>query len=140
MPNLTVDEVRQMFQWYEAESGQRIDAAVVDRIFYETQGQPGLTCWLGELLTETYNLEKDQPLKIDKFEEVCAAALKILPHSNILNIISKARQDPYQKFILTLFESGQPISFAYDRPIINYLYLNGVIDLAQTSPVDYVAA
>jgi hypothetical protein len=55
IPNLTFEEVDGMFKWYEQESGQQIEQDVINRLYYETQGQPGLTCWLGELLTETYN-------------------------------------------------------------------------------------
>ncbi|NIM11636.1 MAG: AAA family ATPase, partial [Candidatus Aminicenantes bacterium] len=50
IPNLTYDEVKGMFQWYEKESGQTIETEVIDRLFAETRGQPGLTCWFGELL------------------------------------------------------------------------------------------
>jgi len=44
-----------MFTWYEAESGQKVERGVIERLFQELQGQPGLTCWFGELLTERYN-------------------------------------------------------------------------------------
>jgi hypothetical protein len=49
IPNLSREEVNEMFQWYEKESGQTIEPETVGRLFYETNGQPGLTCWLGEL-------------------------------------------------------------------------------------------
>ena len=55
IPNLTKGEVFQMYQWYERESGQQVEEAVIERVYDETQGQPGLVSWLGELLTETYN-------------------------------------------------------------------------------------
>ncbi|VEN73646.1 conserved hypothetical protein [Candidatus Desulfarcum epimagneticum] len=52
VPNLTFDEVKAMFRWHERDSGQSVAREVIDRLFYETKGQPGLTCWFGELLTE----------------------------------------------------------------------------------------
>jgi hypothetical protein len=55
IPNLTFAEVESMFRWYERESGQPVAQAVIERIYDETRGQPGLTSWFGELLTETYN-------------------------------------------------------------------------------------
>jgi hypothetical protein len=55
IPNLTFEQVQEMYHWYERESGQAVEQAVIDRVFYETQGQPGLVSWFGELLTETYN-------------------------------------------------------------------------------------
>ncbi|HHN93361.1 MAG TPA: hypothetical protein ENK17_01210, partial [Anaerolineae bacterium] len=53
IPNLTLDEVEEMFRWYERESGQVVEDEVIERVYYETRGQPGLVSWLGELLTET---------------------------------------------------------------------------------------
>jgi hypothetical protein len=85
IPNLTYDEVVYLFNWYQQESKQSIESDVIDRIWYEFQGQPGLTCWFGELLTETYNQATDQPITMSYFEGVYAAALDLLPNNNILN-------------------------------------------------------
>ncbi len=68
IPNLTYDEVKGIFQWYEKESGQTIDPDVIDCLFYETNGQPGLTCWFGELLTETYNPDPEKPITMSNFK------------------------------------------------------------------------
>jgi len=89
IPNLTADEVRGMLHWYERESGQSIEPQVVERVYDEMQGQPGLTCWLGELLTETYNDTPERPIALDKFEEVYSAALDVLPNNNILTLSAK---------------------------------------------------
>ncbi|MBM4459845.1 MAG: ATP-binding protein [Chloroflexi bacterium] len=127
IPNLTAAEVAGMFRWYEQESGQTVAPEVVARLFYETQGQPGLTCWLGEVLTEIYN--KHQPTITPRdFEIAYAAATQELPNNNILNIISKARQEPYKSFILELFQTREKIEFRYEDPVINFLYMNGVVD------------
>ncbi len=128
VPNLTFGEVESMFKWYERESGQKIEQEVIDRLFYETQGQPGLTCWLGELLTETYNQEKNRPIAMANFEEVYANAVNVLPNNNILNIISKAKQETYKPFILEMFKTDKKIEFKYNDSVMNFLYLNGVID------------
>lgn len=53
IPNLTAAEVAEMFHWYERESSQAIDPIVIERIYTELSGQPGLTCWVGELLVRT---------------------------------------------------------------------------------------
>jgi hypothetical protein len=127
IPNLTFAEVEGLFKWYEQESEQQIDSVVVERLFYETQGQPGLTCWFGELLTETYNQHRPV-IAMQDFEVAYAAATNTLPNANILNIISKARQEPYRQFVLELFETDEKILFRYDDSLINFLYLNGVVD------------
>ena len=127
IPNLTLAEVETMFSWYTAESGQLVEPAVVERLYDELRGQPGLTSWFGELLTETYN-EHNPSITLDDFENVYAAATHILPNANILNILSKAKTEPYRDFVLEMFQTHDKIEFKYDDPRINYLYLNGVID------------
>jgi hypothetical protein len=133
IPNLTADEVTEVFNWYQRESGQSIQPAVVERIWYEFQGQPGLTCWFGELLTETYNQATHQPITTDYFEQVYGAALDLLPNNNILNIISKAKQEAYKPLVLELFQTGKKFKFTYDDPLINFLYMNGIVAVEQVS-------
>ncbi len=129
--NLTFEETDSMFKWYEKESGQKVEQEVTDRVFYETRGQPGLVSWFGELLTEGYEEhtpDKTRPICPDDFEDVYAAAVQILPNNNIINIISKARQEKYKPFVLELFRTDEKILFRFDDPYMNFLYMNGVID------------
>lgn len=127
IPNLTQMEVTGIFRWYEEESEQTFESGVIDRIFYEMQGQPGLTCWLGELLTETYN--RHQPvITMQDFEHTYKAALNLLPNNNILNLVSKAKQEPYKSLVLDLFRTSQKLFFRYDDPTTNFLYMNGVVE------------
>ncbi len=133
IPNLTHSEVIYLFDWYMRESGQSIDSEVVERIWYEFQGQPGLTNWFGELLTETYNTAPDQAITMAHFEDVYAATLNLLPNNNILNLISKAKQEPYKAYVLELFQTETKVDFVYHDPIINFLYMNGVVSIDQVS-------
>ena len=133
IPNLTYAEVEGMFKWYEQESGQVVEKAVIEEIFHETQGQPGLIGWLGELLTETYNETPDLPLTMTNFARTYLWATRGLPNNNILNIVSKAKQPPYQDVVLSLFKTDKPVPFNFDDPLLNFLYLNGVITIAETA-------
>jgi hypothetical protein len=137
VPNLTFEEVEGLFAWYTRESGQPVEPAVVERLFDETRGQPGLTCWFGELLTETYNTDPARPIGTAVFEEAYGAASAVLPNNNILNILSKARQEPYKGFVLDMFRTDEKVAFKYDDPVINFLYLNGVIDWEREGPGEY---
>lgn len=131
VPNLSFDEVTKIYQWYERESGQKVGEAVIQRLFYETRGQPGLTCWLGELLTEGcegYQPDTNRPIDMNDFEKIFAAATYDLPNANIMNIISKARQEPYQRHVLELFRTDSKMDFSFDSPYTNFLYMHGVID------------
>ena len=128
IPNLTYDEVKGMFQWYEKESRQTIDPDVIDRLFYETNGQPGLTCWFGELLTETYNRDKTAPITMKQFKYAYKNASNVLPNNNILNLISRVKKEPYREITIELFQTDEKIEFSFDNEELNYLYMNGVID------------
>ena len=141
IPNLTFEEVEALFRWHEQESGQKVDQEVIERLFYETKGQPELTCWFGELLTkgwEQFRISKDMPINVWLFKKAYAAATYILPNNNILNIISKAKQEPYKNTLLNLFRTDEKMLFAYDDDILNYLYMNGVIDLDEADGKVYV--
>jgi hypothetical protein len=140
IPNLTFDEVRYLFQWYEKESGQTVEPEVIKRLFAETRGQPGLTCWFGELLSEgfeDYVNDQSQPISPENFEEVLAAAINILPNNNILNIISKANEPEHKDQVLDLFKTSQKVEFTFDDKSLNFLYMNGVIDREKESPTRY---
>lgn len=130
IPNLTFEEVDGMFKWYECESGQQVEQEVIDRLYYETNGQPGLTCWLGELLTEgfeDYHPNKKNPITIEQIDEVYDAAIYDLPNNTILNIISKANKAPYKGMVLELFKTNEKLKFKFDDTHLNYLYMNGII-------------
>ena len=134
IPNLSQAEVTKMFEWYSEESGQSIDSGVLERIYQEMKGQPGLTCWLGELLTETYKVTHPR-IQMKDFEAVYGAALNI-PNNNILNILSKAKQDLYKPLVLKVFETTAKIPFRFGDPQTNFLYLNGVVDQEIVSPAE----
>lgn len=136
IPNLTKDEVIRIFQWYVQDSHQIIEPEVIDNIYKEFRGQPGLTCWFGELITEVYNKEIDKPIIMRHFKRAYTLATRALPNNNILNIISKAKTDPYKEQVLELFETDQKKEFSYDDEWLNYLYINGVIDIEDNSDAD----
>lgn len=140
IPNLTHDEVRELFKWYEKETNHPVEAQVVDRLYYETKGQPGLTCWFGELLTEGfehYKVDTSSPLTMNEFKRVHIAATDILPNNNILNIISKAKKEPEKSFVLKMFQTDEKIKFRFDDPEINMLFMNGVIDKEEGKDQSY---
>ncbi|MDQ1352962.1 MAG: hypothetical protein QG657_3268 [Acidobacteriota bacterium] len=131
IPNLTYDEVKEMFLCYEKESGQEIEPSVIEKLYKETAGQPGLTCWLGEILTEgieNYPNDTAKPIRLADFENIYRLAVNILPNNNILNIISKAKTKPYSNTVINLFKTDKPVKFRFDDIEINYLYMNGVIE------------
>ncbi|MBT7698182.1 MAG: hypothetical protein HN737_12315 [Desulfobacterales bacterium] len=76
-----------------------------------------------------FEVEKDKHINIEFFERVYNTALNALPNNNILNIISKAKQEPYKDIVLTMFKTDGKLPFKYDNYEHNFLYMNGVIDI-----------
>ncbi|MCP5107730.1 MAG: hypothetical protein GY950_30360 [bacterium] len=131
IPNLTKAEVESLFQWYTKESGQTVEPEAINNLYDETRGQPGLTCWLGELLTEgfeNYTVDKTRSIEMKDFKFVYTAATVALPNNNILNLISKAKKETNKIFLLEMFKTGEKLEFTFDDPTINDLYMNGLVD------------
>ncbi|MCP4129785.1 MAG: AAA family ATPase [bacterium] len=140
IPQLTDNEVNEMFKWYKQETRHTVEQEVIKRLYYETAGQPGLTCWFADLITEGYEdiiIDKTKPVTIDIFDEVYAAAISTLPNNNILNIISKAKQEPYMETVLEMFRTDKKIKFKYDDKNRNFLYMNGVIAREKVGKTEY---
>ncbi|MBF0227474.1 MAG: AAA-like domain-containing protein [Desulfobacterales bacterium] len=126
IPNFIRDEVIDLYQQYQNESGQKIDNEVVEKIFESTRGQPGLVCWFGELLTEKYNPETPKTIDINAWEDVFEAAVYKEWNNSVLNLIKKSK-GKYQNYVIELFSTSN-ISFAIDSDWCSYLYFNGIID------------
>jgi len=126
VPNFTQEEVNDLFEQYQDESGQKIISEVVEQVHESTCGQPGLVCWFGELLTEKYNPGAEQTIHPEHWEEVYRRALHIEWNNTVLNLVKKAKAG-YFRHVLELFAQAD-IKFAIDADWCNYLYLNGIID------------
>jgi len=128
IPNLTREEVTELFAQYRAESGQVVDPQMVSAVFEVTRGQPGLVSWFGELCVEKYNPGPKEPITLAVFEEVLNAALTIEWNNTILNLVAKAR-GPYVHQVISLFTDPN-VPFVLDNDWCAYLYMNGIIDKA----------
>jgi len=128
IPNLTFAETQSMFNKYETTYKQIVEADVVQNVFNVTRGQPGLTSWFGELLTERFNEHKDQPIGPTQYDRVLEAAVNLLPNVNVINIISKANQEPYKELVLEMFRTDEGLRFKFDDQKTNFLYMNGVVE------------
>jgi hypothetical protein len=130
VPNLTRDEVAELFAQYQAESGQTVEAEVRGQVFDVTRGQPGLASWFGELLTEKYNSGRAEPISPAVFRRVYGMAVHAEWNNTVLNLIKKARGE-HQAHVVALFtDPNVPFSFREDW--CSYLYLNGIIDRVPT--------
>ena len=127
VPNLTSDEVTELYHQYQDESGQQIEAAVVEKVYETTQGQPGLVSWFGEMLTEKYNPGQNQVIHNETWKLVWQKTRFVEPNNTVMNLIAKARMPEYQRFLIKLF-GNQNIAFSFHHPLCSYLYLHGIIE------------
>jgi hypothetical protein len=125
VPNFTLDEVTDLFDQYQQESGQAVEPEVVRSVYESTNGQPGLVGWFGELLTEKYNPGIAVAIDLKTWETVYRKALYVEWNNTILNLIKKAMGE-YQPYVLNLF-SRSDIPFNLRAKWCSYLYLNGII-------------
>ena len=125
VPNFTLDEVTDLFDQYQLESGQAVDPEVVRGVYESTHGQPGLVGWFGELLTEKYNPERTATIDISAWNTVFRKALFVEWNNTVLNLVKKVRAG-YVLHVLKLF-SDSNVPFSLDADGCEYLYLNGVI-------------
>jgi len=124
--NFTRVEVKDLFNQYQEESGQKTDPEVVANVYETTRGQPGLVCWFGELLTEKYNPGHDKPIEMQIWKRVYRRACNVEWNNTVLNLIKKASSG-YLPYVLKLF-SKSDIRFNLRADWCGYLYLNGIID------------
>ena len=123
--NFVKEEVISLFQQYQEESKQIVDNEVVDKIFEVTNGQPGLVCWFGELLTEKFNPGIDKSISMDTWEHVYFLATNTIHNNTVQNIIAKARKE-FLPYVRKLF-SQSTITFSLDIEWCNYMYMHGLI-------------
>jgi hypothetical protein len=126
VPNFTPEEVKELYRQYQEESGQQIEAAVVDKVYQSTKGQPGLVSWFGELLTEKYNPGDNPVIGMETWKLVWHKARFVEPNNTVMNLIAKARMSEYQAFLIKIFTHSDE-QFSFHDPKCSYMYLHGLI-------------
>ena len=92
VPNLTENEVVELWRQYQEESGQPVVPAVVAEVYRVTRGQPGLVGWLGELLTDQrINPRTDRAIDLHVWEDAYRFALYREWNNTVLNLVKKAQ-------------------------------------------------
>ena len=83
---------------YVADSGQRFEADVIQAIYNNTQGQPGLVCALRHHLVTVTASVPSQPVSMAAFYKTLRHFLTERLDKNILNVVQKAKEK--QSFML----------------------------------------
>ena len=126
MPYFTKEEVFDLIGQYEEEEKQFFEEEVKEKIYYNTAGQPGLTCAICKELVEEVCTDRSKLVDIQPLNKVIHQFLYEKIDKNISNIVAKAKE--HKDFMMKVLFSEEEIPFAINDERIKYLYVNGVID------------
>lgn len=126
IPYFTFGEVQDLIQQHVHETGQAFELSVINAIFDNSRGQPGLVNGLCQHLVDVVVADQRQPVTMAAFYVTLKHFLTERTDKNILNIVQKAKMK--QSFMLRVLFDEAPIPFTIDNPNIAFLYANGVID------------
>lgn len=127
LSNFTAEEVAELLTQHTAATGQRFEPAVIDLLYKQTVGQPFLVNRFGQLLTETLDIPKTKPIRIEHF---LAAHTRILQekNTNIQHLVTNIRRQPRFKNLLMHIATYQTgIRFNLYDDTISELTTYGVI-------------
>jgi hypothetical protein len=131
LSSFTREETLDLMGQYEAESGQRFAPEVKERIYYETQGQPGLVNALCKRMVEDLNPGLDKLIGSDIAHEAVKLFIHVDISKNVTNIVNKAKQ--VEDHILELFTTKSKINFNIDEEWQKFLWVHGVIAVEAAS-------
>lgn len=123
----TFEEVEGLINQYVTETEQRFEQEVIQAIYHNTAGQPGLVCALCQHLVTEVVTDKSQSVTMEDFFATLTHFLTRRQDRNILNIVQKAREK--QALMLKILFGDHPIEFSIDVPDIAWLYAHGVVDM-----------
>ncbi len=119
----TNQEVFELLEQHETETGQLFDALVKEKIYAITAGQPGLVNGFAAKLLE---LNPTKPL-IDYLDYLTVEDWYLYKalDKNVANVINKAKV--HQKFLEELLFLERKTRFDIDKESIRFFYINGLI-------------
>ena len=126
IPYFSCEEVRELIQQYTTESGQIFEESVINEIYENTKGQPGLVCGLCAHLVEHVATDKTKPITTDDFYTTLKYFLTRKFDKNIINIVQKAREK--KDLMLKILFKDDPLPFSVHDPDIAWLYAHGVVN------------
>jgi hypothetical protein len=119
----TKQEVFELLEQHEAETGQKFATEVKEKIYAITVGQPGLVNGFAARLVELYG---QKPL-IDYMDYLVVEDWYLYKalDKNVANVINKAKK--HQKFLEELLFLDKKTRFDIDTEEIRFFYTNGLI-------------
>ena len=125
LPNFSQSQVRDLIGQYTEETGQKFDDEVINAIYENTNGQPGLVCALCAHLVEKIDADRPKPIALDDFHEAVKTLFATSFADNFSHIVQKA--DSQKPIVMRLLFTDYPIFFNIEHPDIVFLYAHGVV-------------
>ncbi|VAX34800.1 hypothetical protein MNBD_UNCLBAC01-1218, partial [hydrothermal vent metagenome] len=126
LPLFTKEQVFDLMNQYEEETGQPFVQEVKEAVYYNTKGQPGLSNALCKFLVEDYNPGGVQPIDMRCFNRMISFFIHGHISKNVVNVINKAKK--YKEQVIRIFDTQKKVAFNIDTDWMGYLYINGAID------------
>ena len=126
IPYFTLAEVQELIGQHVQETGQIFTPEVIQAVYTNTQGQPGLVNGLCQHLVDVMVPDRTQAVTMVVFYPTLKHFLTERFDKNILNVVQKARTK--KDFMVNLLFGEAAIPFTVNDPEIAYLYANGVVD------------
>ncbi len=123
LAGFTLDEVRDLFAQYSAESGQGFAPGVIEEIVYQTAGHPFLVNRLGALLSEEIATDRSQPINESDLQRAISRLVRERNY-NFESLIRNA--NPRREEVLNIL-FGAERTFNQNDPLVHDLYMHGLI-------------
>ncbi len=127
LPNFTFKQVQKLLGQYTEEVGQAFMPAVIESIHKQTAGHPVLVNRFAQILTETLDIPKHQPITTAHFTEAHTQLLRER-NTNIDHLTTNIRRDPrFESVLMYILTRDEGVDFNLDDDIISELATYGVI-------------
>jgi len=123
IPYFTFDETKDLLEQHTRETGQVFLPEVIQGIYDNTAGQPGLVNALARDLLEV-RCPDETEIGLTPFYQTLDAFMRVYVNKNISNVVNKARQHP--EIMKQILFDG-PVNFTIYDERLSFLRVNGVI-------------
>ena len=123
IPYFTFEETADLLAQHTRETGQVFSPEVIQGIYDNTAGQPGLVNALARDLVEKRCPDMAE-IGLEPFYQTLDAFMRVYVNKNISNVVNKARQ--YPEIMMQVLFDG-PINFTAYNEQLSFLRVNGVI-------------
>ena len=128
IPNLTLEQVRELLAQYTEEVGQAFTSEVVERIHRRTAGQPFLVNRFAQILTEEMDIPKTETVAMTHFSKAYAEILEE-NNTNLTHLVTNIRRDPrFKNLLMEIVSYERGTRFSLRQELISELATYGVIE------------